>query len=129
VDRTAARIAQLGLGTAALTKFCYRQFPQAQVDAIELNPSVIAICASMFKLPPNDERLQVREMDALDYVNDDANHGTLDALQVDLYDATARGPVLDTPSSTSLLRLPGDDGIMTVNLFGDHPSYAQTSRP
>ncbi|MDN2670436.1 MULTISPECIES: spermidine synthase [unclassified Janthinobacterium] len=120
------RLAQLGLGTAALTKFCYRQFPQAQVEAIELNPSVITICASMFKLPPNDERLHVREMDALDYVNDEANHGTLDALQVDLYDATARGPVLDSAEFYSACcACLAPHGIMTVNLFGDHPSYAK----
>jgi hypothetical protein len=60
----------------------------------------------MFKLPPNDERLQVLEMDALDYVNDKANVGTLDALQVDLYDATARGPVLDTRVLPGLQCLP-----------------------
>ena len=121
-----ARIAQLGLGTATLTKYCYKQFPQAQVTAVELNPSVIAICASMFKLPPNDARLRVLEMDALDYVDDPANHGTLDALQVDLYDATARGPVLDTPEFyLACHACLNDDGIMTVNLFGDHPSYAK----
>src|SRR3954471_11451556 len=90
-------IAQLGLGAATLTKFCYRQFPQALVTAVELNPSVIAICASMFKLPPDDEHLQVLEMDALDFVNDPANQEAFDVLQCDLYDATARGPVLDTP--------------------------------
>jgi hypothetical protein len=67
------RIAQLGLGTAALTKFCYATFPEAQITAIELNPSVIAICETMFKLPPNDERLQVLEQDALDYVNEPAS--------------------------------------------------------
>ncbi|HEV7817365.1 MAG TPA: spermidine synthase [Janthinobacterium sp.] len=120
------RIAQLGLGTAALTKFCYRQFPQAQVSAIELNPSVIAICAAMFKLPPNDERLQVLEMDALDFVNDEANRDSLDVLQVDLYDATARGPVLDSAdfySACAACLAP--QGIMTVNLFGDHPSYTK----
>jgi spermidine synthase len=121
-----ARIAQLGLGTATLTKYCYKQFPQAEVTAVELNPSVIAICTSMFKLPPNDARLRVVEMDALDYVNDEANHGTLDALQVDLYDATARGPVLDTPEFYQACNAClSDDGIMTVNLFGDHPSYAK----
>src|SRR3954471_7659100 len=38
IDRPAA-IAQLGLGTAALTKFCYRQFPAATVTAVELNAS------------------------------------------------------------------------------------------
>jgi spermidine synthase len=121
-----ARIAQLGLGTATLTKYCYKQFPQAEVTAVELNPSVIAICASMFKLPPNDARLRVVEMDALDYVDDEANHGTLDALQVDLYDATARGPVLDTPEFYQACNAClSENGIMTVNLFGDHPSYAK----
>ena len=119
-------IGQLGLGTATLTKFCYRQFPEATVTAVELNESVIAICNSMFKLPPQDERLQVLEMDALDFVEDAANHETFDVLQCDLYDATARGPVLDTPefyrACADCLRA---GGIMTVNLFGDHPSFAK----
>lgn len=119
-------IAQLGLGTAALTKFCYRRFPETRITAIELNASVIGICASMFKLPANDDRLSVVEMDALDFVNDPANHGTLDVLQADLYDATARGPVLDTPEFyAACAACLAPHGIMTVNLFGDHPSYAK----
>jgi spermidine synthase len=120
------RIAQLGLGTAALTKFCYRTFPDAKVTAVELNPSVITICESMFKLPPNDERLTVLEMDALDFVNDPDHERQFDVLQCDLYDATARGPVLDTAEfyrSCNSCLAPG--GIMTVNLFGDHPSFAK----
>jgi spermidine synthase len=119
-------IAQLGLGTATLTKFCYRQYPEALVTAVELNESVINICASMFKLPPNDERLTVIEGDALDFVNDPANLEAFDVLQCDLYDATARGPVLDTPEfyeACNACLAPG--GIMTVNLFGDHPSFAK----
>jgi spermidine synthase len=120
------QVAQLGLGTGALTKFCYRQFPQAQVTAVDLNPSVIAICESMFKLPANDERLSVLEMDALEFVNDPANHDKFDALQIDLYDATARGPVLDSAefyqACNACLK---PNGIVTVNLFGDHPSYAK----
>jgi spermidine synthase len=119
-------IAQLGLGTGALTKYCYKQFPEAQVTAIELNPSVIAICASMFKLPPNDARLAVLEMDALDFVHDAQRHDTLDVLQVDLYDATAKGPVLDTAEFyQACCACLNEQGIMTVNLFGDHPSYAR----
>ena len=119
-------IVQLGLGAGALTKFCYRQFPQTRVTAVELNPSVVTICETMFKLPPNDERLSVLEMDAMDFVMDEANAGSIDALQIDLYDATARGPVLDTPEfyqacAACLAPL----GVMTINLFGDHPSYAK----
>lgn len=119
-------IVQLGLGTGALTKFSYRQFPEAQVTAVELNPSVLVICQSMFKLPPSDDRLSVVEMDALDYITDPAIAGSIDALQVDLYDATARGPVLDTPEFYQACAAAlAEDGIMTVNLFGDHPSYAR----
>lgn len=123
---TPQHIVQLGLGTGSLTKFCYRNFPQAKITAVELNPSVIAICRSMFKLPPDDERLSVIEMDALDFINDPVNHGRINALQVDLYDATARGPVLDTPDFYAACAAGlSPDGIMTVNLFGDHPSYAK----
>lgn len=117
-------IVQLGLGTAALTKFCYRQFPTARITAIELNPSVIAICDSMFKLPANDDRLDVREMDAMDFVMAPENRSSVDVLQVDLYDATARGPVLDTPEFyAACAACLSDNGVMTINLFGDHPSY------
>jgi spermidine synthase len=119
-------IAQLGLGAATLTKFCYRQFLESTVTAVELNESVIAICNSMFKLPPLDERLDVLEMDAMDFVLDPANHGAFDVLQCDLYDATARGPVLDTPEFYQACNdCLAEGGIMTVNLFGDHPSFAK----
>lgn len=119
-------IVQLGLGTAALTKFCYRQFPDAQITAVELNPAVIHICQTMFKLPDNDARLNVLEMDAEQFVSDINRHNTLDVLQVDLYDATSRGPVLDSAEfyqACSACLKP--EGIMTVNLFGEHPSYVK----
>jgi spermidine synthase len=122
-------LVQLGLGAGALTKFCYRSFPNARVTAVELNPAVIAICEGMFKLPPNDERLSVLEMDAMDFVNDRANHGTVDALQIDLYDATARGPMLDSPAFYAACNAClAPEGIATVNLFGDHPSYLKNVR-
>ena len=117
-------IVQLGLGSAALTKFCYRRFPESRVTAVELNPNVIAICRALFELPPNDARLDVREMNALDFVLDPRNHASADALQVDLYDQDARGPVLDTPEfyqgCFDCLR---EGGIMTANVFGEFGNY------
>ena len=119
-------IVQFGLGSAALTKFCYRQFPDARVTAIELNPAVIAICEAMFELPPNDARLNVRNMDAMDFATDRANHGTIDVLQVDLYDADARGPVLDTPEFyQACADCLSADGMLTANLFGDYPAQSK----
>lgn len=114
-------VAQLGLGCGALSKFAYRHFPEARVTAIELNPAVIEICRSHFRLPTNDERLNVLQMDALDFIHDPANHGTLDVLQVDLYDENAHGPVFDTPEfyqACADCLSPG--GIMTTNLFGNY---------
>jgi spermidine synthase len=113
-------IVQLGLGSAALTKFCYQRFPDVRVTAVELNPNVIAICRALFGLPDNDARLDVREMNALDFVLDPANHGKVDVLQVDLYDEQARGPVLDTPEFyQGCLDCLTPNGIMTANVFGD----------
>ena len=117
-------IVQLGLGSAALTKFSYHRFPEARVTAVELNPNVVAICRALFGLPPDDGRLDVREMDAMDFVLDRANHGKVDVLQVDLYDEEARGPVLDTPEFYQACHdCLGEDGIMTTNVFGDYPNY------
>ena len=117
-------IVQLGLGSAALTKFCYHRFPDARVTAVELNPNVIAICRALFGLPPDDARLTVREMNALDFVLDPANHNSVDVLQVDLYDEEARGPVLDTPEFyQGCFDCLSADGIMTTNVFGDFANY------
>lgn len=117
-------IVQLGLGSAALTKFCYTRFPDARVTAIELNPNVIAICSALFGLPSNDERLRVIEMNALDFVLNSGNKNSVDILQVDLYDQDARGPVLDTPEFyQACFDCLTSDGIMTTNVFGDFESY------
>jgi spermidine synthase len=123
-QRDPRHIVQLGLGSAALSKFCYHEFPAAQVTAIELNPNVIAICGAHFGLPPNDARLQVLEMDALDYVLNPAKHGLSDILQVDLYDEEAQGPALDSlafyQGCADCLQA---DGILTLNLFGQPSRY------
>jgi spermidine synthase len=117
-------VMQLGLGAASLTKFCYQAFPHARVTSIELDGEVIAAARSMFRLPPNDERLTVIEGDAAAVAGDPQWRKSVDWLQVDLYDATARGPVLNTEGFYSICRsLLKHPGVMSVNLFGDHPSF------
>jgi spermidine synthase len=66
----------------------------------------------------------VREMNALDFVLDPANHGKADVLQVDLYDEEARGPVLDTVEFyQGCFDCLTDGGIMTANVFGEFGNY------
>lgn len=119
-----AHICQLGLGAASLTRFCHLHFPDAHVTAVEIDQAVIDICREKFRLPPDNDRLTVLHGDAHDFVSDPANHGTLDILQVDLYDADAHGPALGSPefyqACSACLKA---DGIMTVNLFCDYPEH------
>lgn len=126
---TPKRIVQLGLGAAALTKFAHRFLKRAQVEAVELNPAVVIAARTMFELPQDDARLTVHELDAWDFVNDRANHGSIGALQIDVYDATARGPVLDSVAFYRAVRAClADAGVATINLFGDHPSFVRNMK-
>ncbi len=120
----ARHIVQLGLGGGGLTKFCYRHFPAARVTAIELDAAVIETCRASFALPADDERLRVFQMDAFDFVRTPENHGSVDILQVDVYDAAVNGPVLDTPQFyAACAGCLTAEGIMVVNLIGEFSIY------
>lgn len=114
---------QLGLGAATLTKFCRKQL-RMRTTAIEINPQVVAACRGWFKLPAEDAKLCVVIADAAVEIRKPQWHGTVDALQVDLYDHDAAAPVLDSEAFYSDCRaLLTDTGCMTVNLFGRSSSY------
>jgi len=117
---------QLGLGAAALTKFSHKRL-RMKTTAIELNPQVIAACRLWFKLPRDDSRLSVVLGDAAEVAAHEHWRGTVDALQVDLYDHEAAAPVLDSQDFyADCRRLLTEDGVMTVNLFGRSSSYERS---
>ena len=117
---------QLGLGAAALTKFCRKKL-RMKTTAIELNPQVVAACRLWFKLPADDAHLSVVLGDAAEVVAHAHWRGQVDALQVDLYDQQAAAPVLDSEAFyADCRRLLTEDGCMTVNLFGRSSSYARS---
>jgi len=126
-QRADFQIGQLGLGAAALTKFCWKQCAPAQVTVVEIDPAVIACAHSMFALPPEDARLSVVEADAAHYIARVPGH--FDVLQVDLYDAQARGPVHESAQfyadCAAALK---EVGIVVVNLFGEHASFPRNFR-
>ncbi len=126
-----ARVLQLGLGAAALTKACWRMLPYAQVTAVELSAEVIATARQWFALPPDDDRLRVVQADARGYLADLPRGVRVDWLQVDLYDAAARGPVYDDEGFYTMCRgALRRGGIACFNLFGSRfdPSFAAICR-
>ena len=121
------RAVQLGLGAAAITRFTHQTL-RWPTTAVELNPSVINACRMWFHLPPDDERLQVLQADAGQWVHQADNADSVDVLFVDLYDHEAAAPVLDDATFYAGCRsvlAPG--GLMSVNLFGRHASFARSA--
>ncbi len=117
---------QLGLGSAALTKFCWKKL-RMKTTAIELNPQVVAACRLWFKLPADNDRLSVVLGNAAEVAGHAHWRGSIDALQVDLYDHEAAAPVLDSQAFYADCRsLLTEDGCMTVNLFGRSSSYEKS---
>ena len=120
------RAMQLGLGAGSLTKFCHKVL-RMHTAAIEINPKVLVACRGWFKLPADTARMQVVLADAAQEIRSPKWCGTVDALQVDLYDHDAAAPVLDSAAFyADCRRLLTDDGCMTVNLFGRASSYPRS---
>ena len=117
---------QLGLGAAAITKFCHKKL-RMKTTAIELNPQVLGVCRSWFKLPPDSDTLKVVLADAGVEIRRPEWQGKVDALQVDLYDHNAAAPVLDSAQFYADCRaMLTPEGCMTVNLFGRASSYQRS---
>lgn len=117
---------QLGLGAGSLTKFCHKEL-RLKTTVIELNPQVLMACRTWFKLPTDNAQMQVVLADAAQEILNPKYWGTVDALQVDLYDHEAAAPVLDSlPFYNHCRRLLTPEGSMTVNLFGRASSFTRS---
>lgn len=112
------RILQLGLGAGAIAKFCWKMLPRTAVTAVEISDEVVATARRWFKVPEND-RLEIAVEDARTYITHPRQRRSTDWLQVDLYDAAARGPVCSDDAfyvaCRASLRRPG---VAAFNLFG-----------
>ena len=108
---------QLGLGAAAVTKFCLKRLRMRCV-AVELNPAVILAAHRWFALPLPGPKLEVLQADAGMFAAAPVNAGMAAVLHVDLYDHEAAAPVIDTPDFyTDCRGLLASRGAMVVNLF------------
>jgi spermidine synthase len=117
---------QLGLGAASLTKFSHKVM-RMKTTVVEINPQVVAACRGWFKLPQDNAKLQVVVADASQEIKAPRWQGAVDALQVDLYDQAAAGPVFDSVDFYADCRkMLTDDGCMTVNLFGRSSSFQRS---
>lgn len=119
------RILQIGLGAGSLVKWCHRHLPNAQITAVEINPSVYAAARQFFNLPSDDERFAVAIGDGVAFLQDAP--GNWDLILLDGYDADGRPGALDSEDfyRTCHDRL-SDQGLLATNLLGLARTYAQS---
>jgi spermidine synthase len=123
----AGHAVQLGLGAAAITRYCHGVM-RMRTTAVEINPTVIDACRLWFRLPADTARLEVLQMDAAAYVRDPERRASANVLCVDLYDHEAASPVLDSAVFyRDCAALLAPSGVMAVNLFGRDASFASSA--
>ena len=115
-------VLQIGLGAASVTKFLYRYRPQARITVIEIEPRVAAAARQFFKLPEDEQRIDLRYGDGADFVIESRQH--YDLILVDGFDADAHTGRLDTlPFYLDCRTRLADEGLLCVNLLSRRKDF------
>ncbi|AQQ28144.1 MULTISPECIES: spermidine synthase [Burkholderia] len=118
-----AHICMLGLGGGSLAKYCYRHLPGTTLDAVEINPDVIAL-RDVFRIPADDARFRVVCADGADHL-ERADVRT-DVILHDAFVADGRrgrctgGIFLDMCRA----RL-SESGVLAINFMDDDPALPE----
>lgn len=110
-------VLMIGLGAGSLTKFIYRQLPGSKITVVEIDPMVQAAARQFFKLPSENERLNIEIGDGFDYMHEGKRR--FDLILVDGYDENARAGSLDSDSFYTACRARlTRSGLVAFNFFG-----------
>jgi spermidine synthase len=111
------KVLLIGLGAASLTKFLYRNRPQAHLTIVEIEPQVVAAARQFFKLPEDDKRIHMVIGDGVDFVL--GTDKKFDLILLDGFNEHAHPGDLNTLPFYQVCRTRlSDEGILAVNLLG-----------
>ena len=120
-----ARLAQFGLGAAGLARWALARLPDTALTVVEASGAVIGCAQAQFALPREHARLRLVHDDAEAFAARPAERGRYGVLQVDVYDAAARGPALDSVAFYAGCRAVLEpSGLAVFNLFNEAESLA-----
>lgn len=109
----------LGLGGGSLVKFLRRHQPGIRVTAVEADARVLAF-REAFRLPPDDERLQVIVDDAAAVITRPGK--SYDVILVDAFDVDGAAPSVSTAAFYQAARARlAARGVLVANLAGELP--------
>lgn len=120
------KVLLIGLGAASLTRFLYRNYPQAHLTVVEIEPSVVAAARQFFKLPEEPKRLHLVIGDGAEYVLN--SNKKFDLILVDGFDEKARTGALETlPFYQACRAHLSSDGILSVNMLTRSRGFKATA--
>lgn len=120
-------VLMIGLGAASLVRFFRHAMPETHVTVIEINRDVIQVAHQFFRLPQDDDRLDVQVGDGLHYVQQ--TKLAFDAIMVDGYDHRARPGKLESLEFYRACRERlAPQGVLVANTFGRVRGHGQTKR-
>ncbi|MGH8445769.1 MAG: spermidine synthase [Solimonas sp.] len=106
----------VGLGGGSLSKFCWRQLPQAKVTTVEIDGDVLAF-SKLFEMPPPDDRMRVLHADAADYFATAEERA--DVVLIDGCDREGVAPALCSDAFyQNIARNLRPRGMLVMNLIG-----------
>jgi spermidine synthase len=120
-------VLMIGLGSASLVRFFRKELPGAHLTVIEINRDVIQVAHQFFRLPPDDDRLDVQVGNGLHFVQQ--TKATFDAIFVDGYDHHARAGKLESAEFYADCRARlAPRGALVANIFGRVRGHGRTMR-
>lgn len=112
----AARTLVIGLGGATIVKQMWRDYPQMQIDAVELDPRVAEMARTHFALP-DDERIAVHVGEGRAFLESSAD--TYDIIIIDAFDDDrVPAPLLTEEFHRLVLAHLSADGALAYNMHG-----------
>ena len=116
VKPDAERTLVIGLGGGSVVKRMWRDYPQMHIDAVEIDPEVVAIARELFELP-DDERIAVAVGDGREFLR--KSDRTYDLIVVDAFDDDHVPRHFTTEQFFREARDHlAEDGVLTYNTIG-----------
>ena len=120
-------VLMIGLGSASLVRFFRHGMPDAHLTVIEINRDVIQVAHQFFRLPQDDDRLDVQVGNGYFFVQQTPLR--FDAILVDGYDHRARPGKLESAEFYQACRARlAPQGVLVANVFGRVRGHGQTKR-
>lgn len=121
-NATPKHILMIGLGGGSLVKYCHRYLPGTRITVVEIDADVIAL-RDQFLVPPDDSRLQVIHMDAVQYVAQATDE--VDVILLDGFDADGLvSELISDDFYAACKNLLSQQGILVTNMWGDSGDLA-----